>query len=140
MNILYGTYGFDLLSIFLILVSALLNFSSKTSILGTLLMFYVLYRAFSKNISKRTMELNKFVSIVNSILKPFGKSVPKDILRSNMDGVLVLFNKLKYSINQKIKFKIVSCPNCKQKLRLPRGKKSIIVTCKKCSHEFPMRT
>ena len=51
-----------------------------------------------------------------------------------------MFTRLKYDINQKIKYKIVSCPNCGQKLRLPRRKGKIIVTCKRCHNEFNLRT
>ncbi|MEG1482180.1 hypothetical protein [Clostridium sp.] len=140
MNIFYGTYGFDILSIFLLIVSMFLNFNKYTSLLGTLLIIYIIYRAFSKNIYKRTSELNKFVNIVNKLLGKFGKRLPNNLPRTSMDAIPFLFSKLKYTIDQKRKFKIVKCPKCNQKLRLPRGKKSIIVTCKRCSNEFRIKT
>ncbi|MEG1001818.1 MAG: hypothetical protein RSF37_00360 [Clostridium sp.] len=140
MNIFYGTYGFDILSIFLLIVSMFLNFNKYTSLLGTLLIIYIIYRAFSKNIYKRTSELNKFVNIVNKLLGKFGKRLPNNLPRTSMDAIPFLFSKLKYTIDQKRKFKIVKCPKCNQKLRLPRGKKSLIVTCKRCSNEFRIKT
>ncbi len=140
MNIYYGAYGIDILSIFLIIISSFLNMNRYTSILGLLLLLLVIYRTFSKNIYKRTNELNKFTNYINKILSKFGKSLPYNLPRISLNSIGVLFDTLKYKLNQKTKFKIVSCPNCKQKLRLPRLKKHVIVTCKRCSHEFRVRT
>ena len=35
---------------------------------------------------------------------------------------------------------VVTCPNCGQKLRLPRRKGKIIATSKRCHNEFRLRT
>ena len=137
---LYGSYGFDLLSLFLLILGSLFNFSKYTSPLGLLIFIVVLFRAFSKNIFKRTNELNKFVDFLNKLLNKFNKEIPYNIPRVTFDSFASSFNILKNSINQKIQYKkqykILKCPNCKQKLRVPRGKGGITVTCKKCSHEF----
>ena len=53
--------------------------------------------------------------------------------------ILKMADKMGY-INQKRQYKIVKCPNCGQKLRLPRGQKKTIVTCKMCRFEFKERT
>lgn len=140
MNIFYGAYGIDILSIFLIIISSFLNMNRYTSILGFLLLLLAIYRTFSKNIYKRTNELNKFTNYVNKLLSKFGKSLPDNLPRISLNSIGVLFDTLKYKLTQKTKFKIVSCPNCKQKLRLPRLRKRVIVTCKRCSHEFRVRT
>ncbi|AQM58905.1 hypothetical protein [Clostridium baratii] len=140
MNIFYGSYGFDILSIFLLIVSMFLNLNKYTHLVGTLLILFVIYRAFSKNIYKRSLELNKFTSLVNKILGKFGKRLPENLPRTSLDHIPYLFNSIKYKINQKFKYKIVKCPKCNQKLRLPRGKGNIIVTCKRCSHEFRIKT
>ncbi|MGG7176839.1 hypothetical protein ACQPU1_04540 [Clostridium paraputrificum] len=140
MNFLYGAYGFDILSIFLLVLSSLLNFGRYTRVLGFFCMIIVLYRAFSKNIYKRSAELSRFTMFINKILSKFGKSLPNTLPRMNFDGIAQLGNQLKYKFNEKMKYKIVTCPNCKQKLRLPRGQKAIIVTCKRCRLEFKMRT
>ena len=140
MNIFYGAYGFDILSIFMLLIISLLGFNSYTRILGMVLLILVIYRTFSKNIYKRTAELNKFIDIINKLLSKFGKRMPYNLPRIGLDSIPMLFNRLKYKIDQKIKFKIVKCPNCGQKLRLPRGKKHIIVTCRRCSNEFRIKT
>lgn len=140
MNFLYGAYGFDLLSIFLLILSFLFSFMRQTKIIAMILNIIVLYRAFSKNTYKRSLELTKFTNIANKILGKFGRKLPDNFPRATLDGIPRLFNELKYSLNQKIKFKIIVCPRCGQKLRLPRGKKKIVVTCRKCSYEFKART
>lgn len=140
MNIFYGAYGIDILSICLLIISSLLNMNRHTNILGLLLLILVIYRTFSKDIYKRTIELNKFTTFVNKLLSKFGKRLPDNLPRVSLEHIGSLFNNFKYKLNQKIKFKIVSCPKCRQKLRLPRGKKYIIVTCRKCSNEFRIKT
>lgn len=35
---------------------------------------------------------------------------------------------------------VVNCPNCNTRLRIPKGKGKINVTCKKCETKFPMET
>lgn len=140
MNFFYGRYGFDILSLFLILISGLFGCFRITKSLSFLLNIYVLYRAFSRNIYMRNTELNWFTSKVNKILGRFGKSLPYALPRASLDVIPQSYNVLKSKIQQKLKYKIVKCPNCKQKLRLPRGQKKIIVTCKRCKTEFKMRT
>lgn len=144
MKIFYGSYGFDLLSVFLLITSYILSLFKITTILGLVIFIFSIYRAFSKKTYKRLNELNKFVLIVNSILSKFNKKLPDNLPRLTFNNVPVFFNQLKYETKYKIgyfkKYKIVKCPKCKQKLRLPRKKGSIIVTCKSCSHKFNIRT
>lgn len=141
---LYGSYGFDLLSLFLLILGSLFNFSKYTSPLGLLIFIVVLFRAFSKNIFKRTNELNKFIDILNKPLGKFNKQIPYNLPRATFDSFISSFNILKGDMNRKIQYKkqykILKCPNCKQKLRVPRGKGGMTVTCKKCSHKFHART
>ncbi|SFD17163.1 hypothetical protein [Clostridium uliginosum] len=147
MKFLYGTYGFDLLSIFLIFISMFLNIGRYTRILGAFLIIIVIYRAFSKNVYKRTKESKKFTSIANKMLGRFGKKLP-DYHRTSLESYAKAFRNLmntfknyRKSKNQyKNQYKIVKCPKCRQKLRLPRGKGYIIATCKKCNYEFKLKT
>lgn len=140
MNFLQGTYGFDMLSIFLILLSAIFNIWNPTKLIGLLLIAIVFYRAFSKNIYKRRGELSKFISYANALLSKFGKKLPNTLPELNLNGLLLAFQQIKFYINQKSQFKIIKCPSCKQKLRLPRKKGKIVVTCRKCSTKFDSRT
>ena len=134
-------YGFDLLSIFLIFLGAFLNINRYTRYLNILLMVVILLRAFSKNINKRSSENYKFIHFINTkLLKNSRRKIPYNIPNTNFRGLTWGVDRLKYAFNQFRNFKIVKCPNCQQKLRLPRGQKKIIVTCKRCRTEFKMRT
>lgn len=140
MNFLYGTYGFDLYSIFLLFIGVLFNNFKYTRIIALVLFIYVIYRAFSKNTYKRSQELYKFTSFVNNkILYRFNKRLP-NIPSSSLYYIPQSFKFMFGQIKESLKYKIIKCPNCNQKLRLPRGKKKIIVTCKRCSCEFKART
>ena len=140
MNFLNGTYGFDLLSIILILISFILNLFDYTKILGTFILIYAVYRAFSKKIYKRKNEYNVFYTYTNKFLKKFGKSIPYNLPVYDLNNLYYIFDRLKYKYTQFRDYKITKCPNCKQKLRLPRGKGNIVVTCKKCLTKFDLRT
>ncbi|HPS58091.1 MAG TPA: glutaredoxin family protein [Spirochaetota bacterium] len=43
-------------------------------------------------------------------------------------------------IDEMIKFDVVKCPECVQKLRLPAGKGKLRVSCSKCGHKFIVTT
>lgn len=139
MSFFAGTYGFDLLSLFLLLLGSVFNIFKYTRIITLIIFIIVFYRAFSKNTYKRYQELNKFTSIVNKFLSKFNKQLP-NTTNSSLENIPIAFSQLKKIIIQKFRYKIVRCPNCGQKLRLPRGQKKIIVTCKRCRTEFKMRT
>ncbi len=48
MNFLNGTYGFDLLSIVLVLLSFILNIFDITRVLGIIVFAYAIYKLFFK--------------------------------------------------------------------------------------------
>ena len=37
---------------------------------------------------------------------------------------------------QLIDYKIINCPHCKQRLRVPKDKKNLKITCQKCKNNF----
>lgn len=140
MNFFKGSYGFDMLSVFLILISSIFNIWDVTKLLGIALVLIALYRAFSKDIFRRKMELSKFTNFANKILSKFGKKLPSAMPNLDLNSLLMAFSQIKMSMEQRKRYKIIKCPSCKQKLRLPRGKGKIVVTCKKCSNKFDSRT
>ncbi len=121
-----GRYGGDQLSIALIIVNLLISILSRflnSKILGILnlgISVVILYRIFSKNIAKRYQENMKFLNLWNPIK-----------------------NKVKNKI-QRIKslkhYKYFKCSNCKQKLRVPRGKGKVSITCPKCKTTIIKKT
>lgn len=121
-----GRNGPDSLSYFLLgtgfltsIVSTVFS-SAILNILGTILLVYVMFRMFSKNIYARSRENLAFLQIVYAVKKPFLK------LRSRQ--------------NQKQFYKFYKCPSCKQELRVPKNKGTIKIRCPKCSLEFIKRT
>lgn len=139
-----GRYGFDLLSQILLLFGCIFLLWKFTLPFGVILITVSLYRVFSRDIVCRQKEKIKFE---NWLRKTFNIENNKHSYYGNKD----FFHRLKYNftqyknniinyINSKKNYKIVKCPKCGQKLRLPRGKGKIIVTCKKCSNEFKIRT
>lgn len=136
------SYGCDILSIILLLISAILNLFSPyiIKLLSIVILFLAVYRCFSHNNVKRRAELQKYYIYMNKLLGKFNKQITYNYNTFHISDLAPAFNSLKYKASQKIKYKIVKCPQCNQKLRLPRRKGKITVTCKKCRSEFKMRT
>ncbi len=117
-----GRYGMDAFSKFLMIVWMILwgvNLFVNNAILSLLslgLLFYMYYRMFSRNIQKRYQENIKYLNIKNKIVSK---------LRSE-----------KSIMKQRKTHHIYKCPTCKQKIRIPRGKGRICITCPKCKTEF----
>lgn len=114
------SYGFDKLSKYLIIIGVILTTGRYTAIFGYAIVIYSLWRSISKNKYKRYQELVVFENYL-SILKQW-------------------FYRTKASIIDNRNFKVFKCPNCSQKLRVPRKKGKIVITCKKCGTEFKGRS
>ena len=121
---MYGRYGADqlsrallILSFVLIVIAGLLprNLSSLTA-MGYIPTLVCIFRIFSKNIYKRKQENYKYLTFENSMTKWFKQKL----------------NRAKDSKTHKY----FTCPDCKQKLRVPRGHGKISVTCPKCKKSF----
>jgi uncharacterized paraquat-inducible protein A len=125
-NFMSGRHGSDQLSMALLIFSVILTFVAKLVNLPLLaLLSYIplgicLFRMLSKNNSKRSMENYKFAILISPIY-----SWLKKTQKHAMDSKTHRFFK---------------CPSCNAKLRLPKGKGKIIITCPKCKTEFAKRT
>jgi len=88
--------------------------------LALLIMFWTIFRSYSKNIPRRRRELEVYLKI---------KRKPQNArkLRKNK----------KRDKKTHCYFK---CPTCKAVLRVPRGKGEIIVTCPRCNGRIPKKT
>lgn len=126
MRFMYGRYGIDSLGRFLIGVSgvcfiiSLFFRKSPFYTLGLLLLFYVYFRMFSRNIYKRSAENQDFLQRTAKIRG--------------------WFEKQKYTFKQLKTHHIYRCPTCKQKIRIPRGKGKIEIRCPKCNTTFVKRS
>ena len=78
------------------------------------------YRIFSKNHQKRYEENQKFLAARARFLSWFQKE--------------------KYLLGQRKDYRIYTCPGCKQKIRIPKGKGKIVVKCPKCHTEFTKKS
>lgn len=135
-NIFEGTYGWDRFSKFIALMSVPFILSQNTKLLGVVIFLYAFWRRMSKNIEKRQREEIAFENWLRDINYRFSK-----IGRSNFAfKIRNNINKISSSISERRNFIITKCPNCGQKLRLPRGKGKILVTCKNCSCKFEKKS
>lgn len=117
-----GRYGNDQLNQFIFIVaiiSMVLEIITRQSLFYTLtlvLLILAYVRVFSRNINKRYEENMKFLQ--------------------KKDAILNKFRKQKYYAAQRRNFHIYTCPQCNQKIRIPKGKGKISITCPKCRTSF----
>lgn len=129
-------YGWDRLSKITLMVGILLVVTGYAWILGIALILYSIWRSKSTNIHGRNNEKFVFENMEGNIYRKI----------NNFKQSLKLFNNKikKYKPIDKLKEKrdyiITSCPKCKQKLRVPRGKGKIVITCSKCCSDFRLKT
>ena len=108
-----GRYGIDHFSRFLlvgalvcILLSGLLR-ASALNYVSWILLIWMYYRMFSKNIRKRCEEERMYMDTKEKVVRFC---------------------------------KVYRCPHCRQKIRVPRGKGKIEITCPSCRSKFIKRT
>ena len=117
-----GRYGVDSLSRFLsviLLIVIVIGLFVKipfSEVISIALLIVLYWRMFSKNISGRYAENQKFLHFRDKLL-----------------GNLSDFGS---SMSQFKDYHIYRCPQCSQKIRIPRGKGHIMVKCPRCGFEF----
>ena len=89
-------------------------------VIALVLMVYTYFRIFSKNIPKRYAENQKFCNW------RYDMAIKK--------------NKRKQEWEQRKIYRFFRCPMCKQKVRVPKGRGKICITCPKCRQEFVKRS
>lgn len=118
-----GRYGMDDLgkfNMFLLLVVLIVSIFFNNIIISLLLWFLLIYsyfRMLSRNTAKRYAENQAYLRIRDKVLFFKKTKQPKDPYH-----------------------KIFLCPSCKQKIRVPKGKGKICITCPKCKRDFLKRT
>lgn len=119
---MYGRYGNDQLSkmyLGLALVCLIVNLFTRLTVFyaaGLLLLIYSMYRSFSKDIAKMSSQNQKYLNWRYQ--------------------TIVKYNNRKKHWAQRKEYRFYKCPGCKQKVRVPRGRGKIAITCPKCHVEF----
>lgn len=119
---MYGRYGMDSLGKFTIGAGLVTIFLSTflrwrfLPLLSWILIITAYYRMFSRNIYKRSAENQKYLQKTAKI---------RSFLASQ-----------KNIWSQRKTHHIYTCPSCKQKIRIPRGKGKIEIRCPKCGSTF----
>jgi hypothetical protein len=121
-----GRYGGDHLGVALLICSAIVTFVANSTrlswltLIGYLPLGVAVFRMFSKNITKRSMENYKFSILISPVYSWVRKT------RERLRDVKT--------------HRYYTCPNCKQSLRVPKGKGRIVIICPKCKTEFKRKT
>ena len=122
---MYGRYGVDQLSKFLLALTFVLCIISifisgrAGSLLSTLILILIVliyFRMFSRNIYKRASENEKFLRFTGKFRKKF--------------------NKEKEIAGQRKYYRFYRCPGCNQRIRVPKGRGKIQIRCPKCNEKF----
>lgn len=122
LRFMQGRYGADQLYRVMLIGGAVLVilsnfiFEAFFLLLGWILVVLAFVRAFSKDYSRRYAENQKFLELTGKIRKVFGKQ--------------------KYVMEQRKDYHIYTCPQCRQKIRMPRGKGKVEISCPKCHTKF----
>ncbi|MCI9565709.1 MAG: hypothetical protein HFG30_06860 [Eubacterium sp.] len=125
-NFMYGRYGVDQFSRFIILIVFILCVLSmfiRTQILSLLILVLIVftyYRMFSKNIYKRAAENEKYLQFISRFKRKNGSTTYNNTQNAE----------------QKKYYKYFKCPGCSQKIRIPRGHGKIEIKCPKCNTKF----
>lgn len=128
-----GRYGVDQMNIGVLILSMVCTFTASLtrwlllSILGTALLAYGVFRMFSRNVSARSKENQKFLVFWNKV---------KGIWYRIKDW----FSGKKRRFADRKTHCYFSCPKCKRKLRVPKGKGKIEISCPICGTKFIKKT
>ena len=138
-------YGWDRISKITLIVGIFLFVTGYAWILGTAIIIYSIWRSKSTKLQGRSNKRFVFESTKRSFHRKI-IDIKSNINSINimknielLNGKLMKFNPVE-KLKERRKYIITRCPKCDQKLRLPKGKGKIIVTCSKCCSEFRLKT
>ena len=125
-----GRYGVDQLGQFMIsaaLVLIVINLFVRAALpsmildlLEMALLAAMYFRMFSRNVGKRFAENQAYMR--------------------RRFYVTEFWKKIKFRFTEGRKYRIFKCPNCSQKIRIPRGHGKVSIRCPKCGVDFVKKT
>lgn len=130
LNFMQGRYGVDQLSGFLIWTAVIIAVITMfvripaLQIVTWVMIIYAYIRIFSKQINKRYAQNQKFLDATWGIRKFFAD----------------IRYRIKYGKQTEEPYHIYKCRKCGQKIRVPKGKGKIMITCPKCKYQFKKKS
>ncbi|MFL2116867.1 hypothetical protein ACEN4P_04465 [Marinilactibacillus psychrotolerans] len=121
-----GRYGMDELSKVLMVVGLIANILSGffggwlLQGIGIALIAYAILRVLSKEKTNRYREFTRYIKVKQKIMTKIQRLKNKQVQRKV--------------------YKYYKCNNCKQKVRVPRGKGKVKITCPSCHNQFVKKT
>ena len=153
MNGRYGQYGIDGFGWFLLIIGLILSGAPYLWPISPLLGGWEMYRLLSKNTAVRYRENQDFRELtgkatgwLSPVLLPLKRTAGKVAMRITAWGLQKSMGGGQFVSQSKLRFQerktslFVRCPQCKNLLRLPRGKGRLEATCPVCRNTFEQRT
>ncbi len=109
------SYAMVIAALVLTIIGSLFRFFLLT-LLADALLIVAFFRIFSKNIYKRAQENRLYLQKTESIRRSVREWVNR--------------------IKNGRQYRYFTCPECKTRLRVPRGIGNVTITCKKCGKKF----
>ena len=128
-----GRYGVDQLGIFLTVTALICSLLASLlglgilSVLATVLLVYSIFRMYSRNITARYQENQKFM--------PYWRKISRFFLK-----IKHWFQQLQPKWRDRKTHRYFTCPTCQQTLRVPKGKGKIKISCPKSKTELIRKT
>ncbi|MBP5154356.1 MAG: hypothetical protein ILP12_05055 [Lachnospiraceae bacterium] len=149
-----GRYGNDNLNNFLMIVAFVLILVNMfvrqkhptagliLSGLIVLLLVLTYLRMFSRKIDRRTRENQKYLEIRNKVFSPWNSKGSRTQAQKAADRAAAKAERAQRAARPRsdAEHRIFRCPACDQRVRVPRGRGKILITCPRCGKEFEKRS
>lgn len=152
-RMMYGRYGQDALNICLLIGTVVLMIALRITAACTGLFWLPLFsylpliactfRMFSRNISRRSAENQKFLTFFTRIRNLFPGKHGSSGAYGNPYANPYQSNSYQRpapKVKKEKGYKYYRCPSCRVQLRVPKGKGKICITCPKCRTDFIKKT